>query len=521
MSTLQLVPASSCDDLLDYIYGGLPAARLKSFEDHLPTCDKCKAEVDATQKIRNLTREALPPVEPANDRMAAISAQLLHTAAQRKVPRGPMYRRIMQHPGFAAMAAMLVVGLFITTQWNNLKMPAKQPESAPAAPAATATPAPAPTAATGTTPTTPAPIVAEQPLQPAAAPPAAKPELKSPDPSNDARGMKLGDKSASTSDEGGAQRERSKAEAPAKELYAAKKDAPNDAELLSRAEPKKKAKAAELDEASIGDLLKNNGRAAGSSTASSAGPSGVAVGLVKPSPSSPSNGYYNNKGGSVRGDGDVAGGEAAADDRKQQVAPKPTVVTKAPMPTPKAEPSAPAEQKPGSQPKAVARNYDSNAAPPQAAPPTAAPATSYAQNESQAQGNFSNLGKSRDSSSTAENLRRKGEAYARSGKCVEALRMYSDANRISPNADANAADQLTYARCLRESGRLDAAQMALDNLQRQNVQSNSLAVENEQQVLQAQRRSSGAPAAGKASKAAPKRAAPAATEKAADAVNAY
>ena len=100
MSTLQIVPnepVSSCDDLLDYIYGGLPAARLKRFEEHLSSCETCKAEVDATQKIRNLTREALPPVEPANDRMAAISAQLLHTAAQRKAQRGPMFRRIMEH----------------------------------------------------------------------------------------------------------------------------------------------------------------------------------------------------------------------------------------------------------------------------------------------------------------------------------------------------------------------------------------------------------------------------------------
>ena len=113
-------------------------------------------------------------------------------------------------------------------------------------------------------------------------------------------------------------------------------------------------------------------------------------------------------------------------------------------------------------------------------------------------------------------MRRRGESLARAGKCEDALRAYNDANRLSPNVDQNAADQLSYARCLREQGRLDAAQMALDSLQQKNVQSNSLAVQNEQTVLNNQRRQYGAPAATKAGKAAPKARSAPATEKAVD-----
>lgn len=549
MSKLQVVPSQPCDDLLDFIYGGLSPAKQKAFEEHLATCtNNCKAEVEATQKIRNLAKEAMPPVEPSNDRMAAIQAQLLHAAAQRKAGTViPLFRRIVTHPGFSAAAAMIVVGLYVTTQWGNLKMPAKSPEStsAPASAPANTDPsmatAPKPSPAANPSPAPVTPVTATN--APVEAPPS---------PTAPTAGLDTADRKELSNAYDKAPRELAKTErkndnVPAsKELFETRKDAPSDDELwrrktstatvaLPKAEPaaeakpadgafalKKKAKAdSDLNDAlgtsmpsgaQAGGVSRGDGagRVSGGSGASSSGPGVGKVQLAQPAkpmpapaptakPSTtPSQGYYDAK---VAEERDSRGGEGAASQAKRPPA------TQVPDPTPQAEAPVVA----AAPPPAQAQNY---------AAPQPSSTRAQSNNEQQLRGkneqnNFSNLGKQ---SATAESLRRRGDSLARSGKCEDALRAFNDANRVAPSADNNAVDQLSYAKCLRESGRYDAAQMALDSLQRQNVQSNAVAVENEVNLLNNQRRQYGAPTAApsKASKAAPKARSAPASEKAAD-----
>lgn len=550
MSTLQVVPSQPCDDLLDFIYGGLSPAKQKAFEEHLATCtNNCKAEVEATQKIRNLAKEALPPVEPSNDRMAAIQAQLLHAAAQRKGGAViPLFRRIVTHPGFSAAAAMIVVGLYVTTQWGNLKMPTKSSSSDSASAPAAAAPAPAPATATTTpipaaNPAPATPVVATK--TPAEAPPA--------DPSEQA----IGGEGAAAYDK--SKRELAKTEQkadnkPSKELFETRKDAPTDDELWRRKaptasapkpDPAPEAKPAEVAmkkkskmDADLTDALgasMPSGAKGGSvargdgggnlstgtlsgGLANSSGPgNGGKVQLAQPSapppakPSAPaSQGYYDAK---VVEERDSRADKSAHTGNTKQAARPPATQLAEPTPAPTPAPQAEAPVVVAAPPPAQAQNY--------AAAPRAT-SSSTPNNEQQLRGkneqsNFSNLGKQ---SSTAESLRRRGDSLARSGKCEDALRAFNDANRVAPNADNNAADQLSYAKCLRELGRYDAAQMALDSLQRQNVQSNAVAVENEVNLLNNQRRQYGAPtpaaAPSKASKAAPKARSAPASEKASD-----
>src|SRR5262245_40435484 len=148
-----------CERVLDYAYGELEGEALEQFKLHLLTCEKCKAELAALERVRAAVKQAMPVVEPPAERMNAMTAQLLHAAAQNKPQQGKLLqfarkaRVVVSHPAYLAAASLILIGGAIGLQWSlgRLTMPAeKMPaasETAAAAPAPQAEPAAPPAAA--------------------------------------------------------------------------------------------------------------------------------------------------------------------------------------------------------------------------------------------------------------------------------------------------------------------------------------------------------------------------------------
>jgi anti-sigma factor RsiW len=142
---------SSCDSLLDYVYGELEGEALEQFKLHLLGCDKCKRELAGLERVRSAVKQAMPPLDPPVDKMAAMHAQLMHAAAQQKPKRGKVLmfaRRMVSHPAYAAAAVFALVATTLTVNWSmgKLAMPAAEPahEEVTVAEPAAAPPAPAP-----------------------------------------------------------------------------------------------------------------------------------------------------------------------------------------------------------------------------------------------------------------------------------------------------------------------------------------------------------------------------------------
>jgi hypothetical protein len=158
------------DDLLmDYLYQELAPEQAAEFRAHLDSCARCAREVQSFQGVREAVRE-LPVLEPPK----ALTAQLLHHAAEAKQPAFPWLQKLWEllqprRTFYAvAAAASLVVVLFVgyAMQKGNLKasFPAEERAVATAeAPAAPATPS-APRTATATDELKAAPAPAATPL---------------------------------------------------------------------------------------------------------------------------------------------------------------------------------------------------------------------------------------------------------------------------------------------------------------------------------------------------------------------
>ena len=131
----------TCERALDYVYGELDEAQKRAFEEHLPGCARCQAEVASLGRARTAARRVLPAVEPPAALGGALHAQLMHAAAQRKPRRGLLLsfpRKIVEHPALSAAAMFVIVGGAIAINWSHgrLAMPvADQSETAaPAVP---------------------------------------------------------------------------------------------------------------------------------------------------------------------------------------------------------------------------------------------------------------------------------------------------------------------------------------------------------------------------------------------------
>jgi hypothetical protein len=153
-----------CERLLDYAYGELEGEALEQFKLHLLGCEKCKAELAGLERVRAEVKQAMPMVEPPGERMNAMTAQLLHAAAQNKPKPGKLLafarraRVVVSHPGYLAAASVILIGGAIGVQWSlgRLTIPAdKLPaasETVAAAPAPQAVPPAEPVAAPAAAP---------------------------------------------------------------------------------------------------------------------------------------------------------------------------------------------------------------------------------------------------------------------------------------------------------------------------------------------------------------------------------
>ena len=158
--TTEVTAMDEHERVLDYAYDMLSDGEKASFEAHLATCSRCRVELAATGHVRQVTRAALPMIEPGARLTGALHAQLMHEAAQRK-PAGkmlPFMRRVLKHPAYAAAASVLIIGGAVGVQWSRGRLfmpvpgaaaPAKSGAAAPGAaasvqaPASTAAEAPA------------------------------------------------------------------------------------------------------------------------------------------------------------------------------------------------------------------------------------------------------------------------------------------------------------------------------------------------------------------------------------------
>jgi hypothetical protein len=149
-ASMEHTPETPCERLLDYVYGELEGEALATFRAHLEGCAQCQRELQGFERVRGVVKQTLPLVEPPPAAVGAMHAQLLHAATQRRPSRGKvlqLFRKVAMHPGYAAAAALLLVGGAVGVQWSRGKLamppPAASEVEAPSAPAVAAPP-PAP-----------------------------------------------------------------------------------------------------------------------------------------------------------------------------------------------------------------------------------------------------------------------------------------------------------------------------------------------------------------------------------------
>jgi hypothetical protein len=322
--TAAATPIRECDQALDYLYAMLEGEAKTRFEAHLATCPRCQEELAAFGKVRVAAQSAMPAVEPSERLAGPLHAQLMHAASQRK-PRGkvlPFLRRVVSHPGYAAAAALVLVGGAVGLQWSRgrLLMPTAQ-QAAESAPAAAATPAVQPAkaqpAAPGATATT-TPTVPEVNAAAPAPEPEGKlaPSLAQQADDSDRRALdKKAEADAPTSGE--------KAKAPSRGI-AEPKDALDEGRAIT-ARLKKDSGGADRDVFKRGDDLSGLGGVKGGNASSGGGSS------------------IGSYGSSASGQGGRTHGAQA---QAPAPTPRPSYNKEAPAPRQAAAPSAPAASAP-------------------------------------------------------------------------------------------------------------------------------------------------------------------------------
>ncbi len=89
--------AMSCEQIdaqmIDFLYGELPAAERAAFEAHVAGCARCRSEVDAFGKTRTLARAALDEAPPSRVHDAVMRAAREAAAARLLVLRRLRRRR--------------------------------------------------------------------------------------------------------------------------------------------------------------------------------------------------------------------------------------------------------------------------------------------------------------------------------------------------------------------------------------------------------------------------------------------
>ncbi len=473
---------SACDRLLDYVYGELAGDALDEFKLHLLGCEKCKRELAGLERVRTAVKQAMPAVEPAADKMAAMHAQLMHAAAQQKPKRGKVLmlaRRMASHPAYAMAAMFAIVCGVVTLNWSMGRMAMPVAEKALHEPMA-----PAPVAG----PTT---VTTEEPGKPVGAvatPPAAEPVLV---PAHKPIETFANDKTVNET------KITLQTGAPAAPAYAVK-----------RAPARKEAPQEELLLDGVGKGGEGGGRGA------------------YDAPKRDSNADDSFGGLSRRhasGGADLNQGYSTDQKKKAEPSRSAPVVAAAPPPAPPAkfadlekdERQAPMGAKnqapPTVQPAPPAQN--------QASSPSLAAAPEKAKNkveEKPQSPTETRMAQQPAPQAKAAidpaQLKKRAEELASANRCDEAVPLYQQLDRQSPTY-MSPKERLNYVRCLRMTGRDDAADAVVEREKKANVLRQNANGANTNANVQ---NSQNARKAGKAKAAAPASTAPADSDKAAD-----
>jgi hypothetical protein len=474
----------ACERVLDYAYGELDAAQAAEFEQHLKDCAKCQRELQMMKRVRSAVKTVLPLIEPPATATGALHAQLLHAAAQRRAPQkmGKMLtfaRRVVSHPGYAAAAALLLVGGAVGLQFarGGLSMPPRE-----AAPVAAEAPKPA---AAPMSPVVAAPPV-EQPGASNAEPAAAADEKTIADKTYEpkkkvAEGGELATAAPKPEPKPEVAKDRKAvvADDTAPELVLSQRSAPKAHHAFAKSAPSKPAE--ESNDLVLEGKLSSNTHVG--KVRDTAGGSRGVEGL---------DGLGGVAGGQTgsAGGGRAAGGpsygapnpyrapqpkmDAPAEPQAQpqaQTAPRREVIARG-EPQPVSPSYAP--------PTTAAPSWNANGTTSQAAPPPPAPTPAPTQTiagmpagqvaqatptpQKNEESRVNNL------ASTAETLRRKAEDAANSGRCDEANKLYRELETRYPTYSLQPRDRLPWVKCLRATGN---DQMANDLEQKLRLDNNS------------------------------------------------
>lgn len=451
--------ASVCEQLLDYVYGELDEAGKRAFEEHLPGCARCQAEVASFGRVRAATRRVLPTVEPpASIGSGALHAQLMHAAAQRVPKRGVLLafpRKILAHPAWAAAAMFVIVGGAIAVNWSHgkLEMPAADKAAAP----------------TGDTTT------AAAPAAPAAEPVPAEKNKEEEAPQE----VPLAKTRAGALAADSVKDTKLALEMPPAGTLTVERPAKHSA-APARTAPAKKMTSIAGKKAAFDDLASDDDGVEGG--AAGAGKGGAVHGEVR---GGVVGGVVGGSIGGVaapRGNGVASTGRVATrDDRDgagdgygSRGAPVNESAAKSSAPATR---TAKAEAKPKAAPPAsMQQGWYANQPPPPpvAAAPAPIPAAEstpvqrreVAQSESyRARPELQNaqaVQKPAGPSRYLEDLRKRADEWARSGRCEEAIKAYQQLDKQSQYISVR--ERANYVHCLTAVGRQQEAEQALDEL---------------------------------------------------------
>jgi hypothetical protein len=497
---------TTCEKLLEFVYGELDDAGKRAFEEHLPGCPRCQAEVASLGRARTAARRVMPSVEPPPSLTGALHAQLMLAAAQRKPKRGvviELFKRVAQHPQLAAAAMFVVVGGTVAYQWQRGKLAMPSEAAAPVTAAK-----PEPEAETLEKAASPSVAAAHEP-----APPAATTTLaldKKPEPMADSDGKKSANREneparglgalgltgkegsggpsfagkAKGDDEGSLTKEKAKVvlQTPSGAYDVARASPAHASATTERPKPMKKAAKDVFVDGTLDGL--------GEVTSTMSGGGGVGAGRVAatppaaaPSPVAPPAVAADRPAGKTRaasGGASSAGALAGVEGNAKSSAPITRAIADEEDATPRAHsrretappppPAQPQQWTNRPPPSAPARNVDqvqatqahaelANAPAPSTAP--AAPADSlrttvrddsYYRRQVQAP-------QQQQAAPSVDELRKRADEAARNGRCDEAIRLFEQLERMSQRVSPQ--ERVQYVRCLATAGRQDQAEQQL------------------------------------------------------------
>ena len=153
--------ASNCEDIsaqmMELLYGELPADARASVDAHVASCARCRSELEGFEKTRALARRGLDEAPPARARAAIMQAAAAHLAAQAQpaarrtaIPdKVSFWDRLRARWAFPTLATVGAVAVFVVANrvFLNPERTMDRPtavESREEAPMAPPTPAAAP-----------------------------------------------------------------------------------------------------------------------------------------------------------------------------------------------------------------------------------------------------------------------------------------------------------------------------------------------------------------------------------------